>query len=164
MASTDKCLVWQRNVSCRNHEHLVDTVDKQTRSMMMARIRGKDTKPEMMVRRLAHRLGFRFRLHRQDLPGSPDLVFPGLRKVIFVHGCYWHRHPGCRLAYEPKSNLAFWKKKFAANVARDEKALADLKEKGWDTLVVWECETKDADLVASYLSAHLGRPDDHEDQ
>lgn len=135
----------------------MDIIDKQARSRLMGRIRGKDTKPEMAVRRLAHRLGFRFRLHRRDLPGSPDLVFPGPRKVIFVHGCYWHRHPGCRLAYEPKSNVAFWKKKFAANVARDEKALADLKDQGWDTLVVWECEAKDSELVASRLSAYLGR-------
>lgn len=135
----------------------MDIIDKQARSRLMGRIRGKDTKPEMAVRRLAHRLGFRFRLHRRDLPGSPDLVFPGPRKVIFVHGCYWHRHPGCRLAYEPKSNVAFWKKKFAANVARDEKALADLKGQGWDTLVVWECEAKDSELVASRLSAYLGR-------
>lgn len=127
---------------------------------MMGRIRGKDTKPEMAVRRMAHQLGFRFRLHRRDLPGCPDLVFPGRRKVVFVHGCYWHRHPGCRMAYEPKSNVAFWRKKFAANVARDAKALADLKNQGWDTLVIWECEARDPKLLASLLSAHLGRSDD----
>jgi len=138
----------------------MDIIDKQARSRLMGRIRGKDTKPEMVVRSLAHRLGFRFRLHRRDLPGSPDLVFPGPRKVVFVHGCYWHRHPGCRLAYEPKSNVAFWTKKFAANVARDAKALADLKSQGWNTLVVWECEAEDPELVASRLSAHLGRSND----
>lgn len=138
----------------------MDIVDKQARSRMMGQIRGKDTKPEMAVRRVAHRLGFRFRLHRGDLPGSPDLVFPGRKKVVFVHGCYWHRHPGCRMAYEPKSNVEFWTKKFAANVARDEKALADLKSQGWDTLVVWECEVTDPELVASRLSAYLGRVDD----
>lgn len=137
----------------------MDIMDKQARSRLMGLIRGKDTKPEMLVRSLAHRLGFRFRLHRRDLPGSPDLVFPGQRKVVFVHGCYWHRHPGCRLAYEPKSNLAFWTKKFAANVARDERALADLKGQGWDTLVIWECEAKKSELVASRLLAYLGRPD-----
>lgn len=137
----------------------MDIIGKQARSRMMGRIRGKDTKPEMAVRRLAHRLGFRFRLHRRDLPGSPDLVFSGPRKVIFVHGCYWHRHPGCRLAYDPKSNVDFWKKKFAANVARDEKALADLRNQGWDTLIIWECEAKDSELVASRLSAYLGRSD-----
>lgn len=138
----------------------MDIIDKQARSSLMGRIRGKDTKPEMAVRRLAHRLGFRFRLHRRDLPGSPDLVFPGPQKVVFVHGCFWHRHPGCRLAYEPKSNKAFWRKKFAANVTRDEKALADLKAQGWNPLVIWECEAKDAELVVSRLSAHLGRTND----
>lgn len=138
----------------------MDIIDKQARSRLMGRIRGKDTKPEVAVRRLAHRLGFRFRLHRRDLPGSPDLVFPNLQKVVFVHGCFWHRHPGCRLAYEPKSNQAFWKKKFAANVTRDEKALADLKAQGWDPLVIWECEAKDTELVVSRLSTHLGRTND----
>lgn len=138
----------------------MDIIDREARSRLMGRIRGKDTKPEMMVRRIAHRLGFRFRLHRRDLPGNPDLVFPGRRKVVFVHGCYWHRHPGCRQAYEPKSNVEFWTEKFAANVTRDEKALADLSEQGWDTLIIWECEAKDSDLVASRLSAHLGRPAD----
>lgn len=134
----------------------MDIVDRQTRSRLMARIRGKDTKPEMVVRRIAHRLGLRFRLHRRNLPGSPDLVFPGRRKVVFVHGCYWHRHPGCRLAYEPKSNIKFWAEKFAANVARDQKALKDLRNLGWDTLIIWECEARDPDLVTSSLSAHLG--------
>lgn len=138
----------------------MDIVDKQTRSRMMGRIRGKDTKPEMVVRRLAHRLGFRFRLHRRDLPGSPDLVFPGRCKVVFVHGCYWHRHAGCRMAYEPKSNVMFWAEKFASNVARDERVLAALKDRGWDSMVIWECEAKDPEVVASRLSAYLGRADD----
>lgn len=124
---------------------------------MMGRIRGKDTKPEMTVRRLAHSLGYRFRLHRRDLPGSPDLVFPSRKKVVFVHGCYWHRHAGCQMAYEPKSNVAFWTKKFAANMVRDERVLADLKNRGWDALVLWECEVKDPELVASRLSTYLGR-------
>lgn len=139
---------------------MMDIIDRQARSLLMGRIRGKDTKPEMVVRRIAHRLGFRFRLHRRDLPGSPDLVFPGRRKVVFVHGCYWHRHPGCRLTYEPKSNVEFWTDKFAANVARDQKALQALHDLGWDTLVIWECDAKDSDLVASRLSAYLGRSED----
>ncbi len=92
---------------------LMDILDRQARSRLMGRIRGKDTKPEMAVRRLAHCLGFRLRPHRRDLPGSPDLVFPARRKVVFVHGCYWRRHPCCRLAYEPKSNVEFWTEKFA---------------------------------------------------
>jgi DNA mismatch endonuclease (patch repair protein) len=138
----------------------MDILDRQARSRLMGRIRGKDTKPEMVVRRIAHRLGFRFRLHRRDLPGSPDLVFPGRRKVVFVHGCYWHRHPGCHLAYEPKSNVEFWTEKFASNVARDQKALADLQNQGWDTLVIWECDAKDPNLVTLRLSAHLGPSED----
>lgn len=138
----------------------MDIVDREARSRLMSRIRGKDTKPEMLVRRIAHRLGFRFRLHRKDLPGSPDLVFPSRRKIVFVHGCYWHRHSGCRLAYRPKSNTEFWTAKFAANVARDDNALVALSQQGWDPLVIWECEAKDADLVASRLSAHLGRSED----
>lgn len=138
----------------------MDHLDTKARSRLMGRIRCKDTKPEMVVRRIAHRLKFRFRLHRRDLPGSPDLVFPGRRKVVFVHGCYWHRHPGCRLAYEPKTNVEFWTRKFAANVARDQRALVDLRKEGWDTLVIWECEATDSEVVSSRLSAHLGRSED----
>lgn len=134
----------------------MDIIDEQGRSKLMGRIRGKDTKPELAVRRIAHRLGYRFRLHRKELPGSPDLVFHGRRKVVFVHGCYWHRHQGCRLAYQPKSNVEFWNRKFARNVARDRQVLVDLTDQGWETLVIWECEVKDPDLVASRLSAHLG--------
>jgi DNA mismatch endonuclease (patch repair protein) len=126
---------------------------------MMRGIRAKGTKPEMAVRRLAHRLGYRFRLHRRDLAGSPDLVFPGRRKVIFVHGCYWHRHPQCRFAYSPKSNIDFWNSKFESNMVRDAAALTKLKEQGWDPLVIWECESADPDGLATRLSAHLGAPE-----
>ena len=140
----------------------MDVVDKARRSAMMAGIRGKDTRPEMRVRRTAHALGYRFRLHRRDLPGSPDLVFPGRRKVILVHGCYWHRHPGCRLAYEPKSNREFWLEKFKKNVARDRRVMTDLVAAGWDPLVVWECETTDAKVLDERIASHLGplREDD----
>jgi DNA mismatch endonuclease, patch repair protein len=134
----------------------MDTIKKNARSRLMGRISGKDTKPEMVVRRVAHRLGYRFRLHQPDLPGSPDLVFPRRRKAVFVHGCYWHRHPGCRLAYMPKSNVAFWTRKFAANEARDRQALEDLHHLRWGTLVMWECETKDIKIVASRLTTYLG--------
>ncbi len=134
----------------------MDIVDQQTRSRMMGRIRGKDTKPELVVRRIAHGLGYRFRLHRRDLPGSPDIVFPRRKKVIFVHGCYWHRHPGCRFAYSPKSNIDFWNGKFEANKARDAAAMSMLKNEGWDPLVIWECEVADPVYVAARLSAHLG--------
>jgi DNA mismatch endonuclease (patch repair protein) len=134
----------------------MDNVDAATRSRMMSRIRGKDTKPEIRVRQVAHALGYRFRLHRRDLPGTPDLVFPGRRKVVFVHGCYWHRHAGCRYAYVPKSNTEFWDAKFLGNVARDESALDSLRRQGWDPLIIWECESADSHTVAARLSAHLG--------
>lgn len=133
----------------------MDIVDKQTRSRMMGRIGGKNTKPEVAVRKVAHGLGYRFRLHRRDLAGSPDLVFPRARKVVFVHGCYWHRHQGCRFAYSPKSNVKFWQGKFKANKARDVTALKKLREEGWDPLVIWECEAGDSERVAALLSAHL---------
>lgn len=135
----------------------MDIVDKARRSAMMAAIRGKDTKPEMLVRRTAHALGFRYSLHRRDLPGSPDLVFPGRRKVVFVHGCYWHRHPGCRFAYEPKSNVDFWTRKFDRNVERDRQALTRLKELGWNPLVIWECECDESEAIAQRLLMHLGQ-------
>lgn len=134
----------------------MDIVDPARRSRMMASIRGKDTRPEMAVRRAAHALGYRFRIHRADLPGGPDLVFPGRRKVIFVHGCYWHRHGGCRNATMPKSNAAFWLEKFEKNMARDRNAMTELVELGWDPLVIWECETCDATFLRERIASHLG--------
>jgi len=124
----------------------MDTVTKEQRSVIMSKIRGKNTKPEMMVRRAAHSLGLRFRLHRKDLPGSPDLVFVRLRKAVFVHGCFWHRHSDCQKAYTPKSNNEFWQQKFARNVERDVAAQAKLRAAGWDPIIVWECEAYAADL------------------
>ena len=121
----------------------------------MARIRGRDTKPEKVVRSLAHALGYRFRLHRRDLPGSPDLVFSSRRRVILVHGCFWHRHPGCRFATSPRTRPEFWEAKFARNVERDAENLADLAAAGWEALVVWECETRDPDRLAGRLTAFL---------
>lgn len=122
---------------------------------MMSRIQGKNTKPELIVRRLAHALGFRFRLHRRDLPGSPDLVFPRLHKAIFVHGCFWHRHLGCKYAYSPKSNTAFWEAKFLANVTRDRAALNTLQKLGWSILVIWECETSNHLTLTRQLASFL---------
>ncbi len=133
----------------------MDILAPEQRSRLMSRIRGKDTGPELKVRQLAHALGFRFRLHRRDLPGSPDLVFASRRKVIFVHGCYWHRHPGCRYAYSPKSNVEFWQAKFAANAARDQIAMKALEETGWQVLVVWECETRNAEALQTRLANFL---------
>src|SRR5438552_12674337 len=118
-------------------------------------VRGRHTRPERTVRQLVHSLGYRFRLHRSGLPGKPDLVFPGRRKVILVHGCYWHRHPGCHLTYEPKSNREFWLEKFAKNQARDQRVLTDLVAAGWDPLVVWECETRDPKVLNARIASHL---------
>lgn len=125
------------------------------RSALMAKVRGKDTRPELVVRKLAHALGFRFRLHRRDLPGSPDLVFPRLHKAVFVHGCFWHRHPGCSKASTPKTRAEFWKSKFAANVQRDCRAIVALEEMGWDVCVVWECETANVMHLARRLKKFL---------
>ncbi len=128
----------------------------------MRLVRGKDTGPEKVVRRLAHGLGYRFRLHRRDLPGSPDLVFPGRRKVVFVHGCFWHRHgdPACWRSRLPKSRPEFWVPKLSANAARDAGVKAALRAAGWEVLVIWECETtpsRRADLTAR-LDAFLAGP------
>lgn len=120
----------------------MDVVTRETRSRMMSGIRSADTKPEMAVRRYLHRRGFRYRLHARDLPGSPDLVLARYKAVVMVHGCYWHRHQGCRYAYLPKSNQEFWENKFRANVERDARSRKALEDLGWRVLVVWECETQ----------------------
>lgn len=114
--------------------------------------------PEMRVRRLAHALGYRFRLHRKDLPGKPDLVFPARRCIIFVHGCFWHQHPdpACRDARPPKSNQAYWLPKLSRNVARDQEHIARLEALGWRVLVIWECETADQAALGKRLRAFLG--------
>jgi DNA mismatch endonuclease (patch repair protein) len=137
----------------------MDIVSPERRSAMMSGIRGKDTKPEIAVRQLAHRLGYRFRLHRRDLPGTPDLAFPGRRKVVFVHGCFWHRHAGCRFAYRPKSNVETWQAKFDTNVARDARARSELLRLGWDVLTIWECEIADLEMVATRLTNFLENAD-----
>jgi DNA mismatch endonuclease (patch repair protein) len=127
------------------------------RSANMSRIGQKDTAPELAVRRLLHRLGARFRLHRRDLPGTPDIVLPGRRLVILVHGCFWHRHPGCRFAYMPKTRIEFWRTKFARNVMRDravEKALSALD---WRVHVIWECETHDKKTLSARLAKILSQ-------
>lgn len=133
-----------------------DVFTPAQRSRVMARVKAKNTTPELKVRRLAHGMGYRFRLHRKDLPGSPDLVFPGRRKVIFVHGCFWHGHDCARGARQPKQNTEYWAKKIAGNRARDAAALSALKAQGWSALVLWECELKDADALAARLKTFLG--------
>lgn len=135
-----------------------DTLTPTARSERMSRVRGKDTGAELTVRRLVHGLGYRFRLHRRDLPGTPDLVFPGRRKVIFVHGCFWHRHPDpdCKLARMPKSRQEFWGPKLEGNRARDLRKEAALIEAGWSVLTVWECELRDQTSLRNKIGTFLG--------
>lgn len=143
---------------------LADKLTKARRSANMAAIRSGDTKPEMIVRRMVHGLGYRYRLHRKDLPGKPDLVFVSRRKVIFVHGCFWHLHPkaDCLDSRLPKSNEGYWSRKLQRNVERDGKCLVDLRALGWEVLVVWECETKDVERLRGRLEHFLceSRPAD----
>ena len=135
----------------------MDTLTPEQRSERMSRVKGKDSSPEMLVRRLVHALGFRFRLHRRDLPGTPDLVFPGRKKVIFVHGCFWHRHPNpaCKLARLPKSRQDFWIPKLDRNRARDEEAAERLASDGWRILTIWECEVRDTSSLRNRLRTFL---------
>lgn len=132
-----------------------DVFTPQERARVMAAVKGKDTKPEMIVRRLAHALGYRFRLHRKDLPGKPDLVFPGRRKVIFVHGCFWHGHDCARGSRQPKQNAEYWRSKISRNVARDAASLEALSAQGWQARVIWECELKDREALSQELRAFL---------
>ncbi|MGM5031164.1 very short patch repair endonuclease [Tardiphaga sp. 803_E3_N1_3] len=134
---------------------MVDIVSPARRSEMMSRIRGKGTKPELIVRSAAHRLGYRFRLHVKKLPGSPDLVFRSKNVALFVHGCFWHRHDGCRYCYEPKSNIEFWNQKFKNNVVRDQRVRMGLEELGWRVAVIWECETANSDSLRTRLKELL---------
>ena len=134
---------------------MVDVFSEQKRSWIMGRVKGRDTKPEMLVRSLLHRMGFRFRLHRKDLPGNPDIVLPRYKKVIFVHGCFWHRHTGCRYATSPKTHTAFWKAKFSSNVSRDRRNRRELKKMGWAVLTVWQCELKNPKKLTERLNEFL---------
>ena len=131
---------------------MTDIMDRKRRSELRAAIRTRDTAPELVVRRIAHRMGLRFRLHRKDLPGRPDLVIPKHRLAVFVHGCFWHRHEGCRFASMPKSRTRFWTEKFAANVDRDAYQEVALRKLGWRVLVIWQCETKDETVVEHRLA------------
>lgn len=128
---------------------MTDVVDAKTRSRMMSGIRGRDTKPEMLVRRALFKAGFRFRLHRRDLPGVPDVVLPGRRVAIFVHGCFWHMHQGCPNAKLPSTRPEFWLAKLSKNVDRDREARDALLADGWRVLTVWECATKDREVLAA---------------
>ncbi|MFC0665639.1 very short patch repair endonuclease [Azotobacter chroococcum] len=145
----------------------MDIVSKEVRSRMMAGIRGSDTSPEMRVRRLLHRHGFRYRLHQKGLPGKPDLVLARYRLCIFVHGCFWHRHPGCRYATTPRTRESFWQEKFAQNVARDARNRALLLDQGWRVFELWECGIRrpESDMfwvleaVRNCNEKHLSWPD-----
>lgn len=138
---------------------MVDRVSPETRSKNMRAIRSKDTKPELVIRRLVHGMGYRYRLHRHDLPGRPDLVFPGRRKVLFVHGCFWHSHPDprCKRSNHPKTNRGYWTAKLKRNQERDRENRARLLELGWQVLVIWECEVEAGVGLADRISEFLDR-------
>lgn len=124
----------------------------------MSRIRGKNTTPELVVRRFLHRLGYRYTLHQKELPGTPDLVFPTRRKVIFVHGCFWHHHHRCRDGRVPKSRVGYWSLKLRRNVERDGKSVQRLRRLGWKVMTVWECETDNVGVLGRRLLRFLGKP------
>lgn len=119
-----------------------DIFTPEKRSEVMSRVRSGNTKPELLVRSLLHRMGYRFRLHRKDLPGKPDIVLPKYRTVVLVHGCFWHQHPGCRKATVPKRNRAFWEAKLSRNTERDREVVRKLEQAGWKTVTIWECELR----------------------
>jgi DNA mismatch endonuclease, patch repair protein len=134
----------------------MDSISAADRSKNMSRIRSTDTHPEMLVRRLLHGLGYRYALHRRDLPGVPDLVFPSRRKVILVHGCFWHQHRGCVDGRIPKSRVDYWEPKLRRNVKRDRRNVSKLRRDGWRVLKVWECEVSDVEEVRARLIRFLG--------
>lgn len=136
---------------------MADHVDRRKRSEMMRAVKSKNTSTEMIVRSAAHRLGLRFRLHRADLPGKPDLVFPRWKTVVFVHGCFWHRHKGCKKASLPKTNVEFWTSKFARNVERDLKNIKDLKSLGWGVLTIWQCQIPNIEQARFILTRYFDR-------
>lgn len=134
----------------------MDTLNESQRSERMSRVLSRDTKPELRIRRLVHSLGYRYRLNVRDLPGKPDLVFRKRRKVLFVHGCFWHRHDDCHLARMPKSRLDFWTPKLQKNKARDAVVRKQLKADGWSMLIIWECEISNIERVAVRIKRFLG--------
>ncbi|MFH1114633.1 MAG: very short patch repair endonuclease [Pseudomonadota bacterium] len=137
---------------------MTDVFTPEKRRRIMARVKGADTRPEILVRSLVHRMGFRFRLHRRELPGCPDLVLRKHGKVIFVHGCFWHGHQGCRRSGRPSSNMEFWNRKLSGNMERDARNQESLRKDGWKVLVVWECETKDREKLKAILRDFLVEP------
>jgi len=134
---------------------MTDVFSKEKRSWIMSRVKGHDTKPEIIVRSMVHRMGFRFRLHRRDLPGNPDVVLPRHGKVIFVHGCFWHGHKGCPRSSRPRTNREFWNRKLDGNIERDKRFCETLRCMGWKVLVVWECETRKNEALLKKLERFL---------
>lgn len=134
---------------------MTDVFTRAKRSEVMSRIRGRNTRPERAVRSLLHRRGYRFRLHVATLPGRPDIVMPKYRAVILVHGCFWHRHSGCRFSYSPKTRVEFWQKKFSANQRRDRDVESALEKLGWRVITVWECQIRDLETLAARLALEL---------
>src|SRR4051812_42381531 len=126
---------------------MTDVYDKVKRSEVMRSVRSKNTKPELVVRRLLHRMGCRFRIHRKDLPGHPDIVLPKYRKIVFIHGCFWHQHQGCKRSARPASHADFWGRKLDRNVRHDAEVAVALKAAGWEVLVIWECQTENENLL-----------------
>lgn len=137
---------------------LSESISAAKRSWIMSRVGAKNTPAEMRVRRIAHSLGLRFRLHRADLPGKPDIVFPRHRIAVFVHGCFWHRHHGCKRARMPQTNQAYWRQKFRRNTERDRRVIAELASIGWRALVIWECETPNSAAITETLRRQIVPP------
>jgi DNA mismatch endonuclease (patch repair protein) len=138
--------------------NMTDSITTERRSDNMRKIRSKDTKPEVRLRKLLFRLGYRFRLHRKDLPGKPDIVFPGRKKVIFIHGCFWHQHRDCREGRLPGSRQEYWIPKLKNNISRDQKHVVDLQNLGWKVLVIWECQAAKIDHTEDTMLKFLGPP------
>jgi len=134
---------------------VTDKLDPERRSALMARVRQENTKPELVTRRLLHSMGFRFRLHDRRLPGTPDIVLKRHRKIVFVHGCFWHGHEGCRRSELPETRHDWWAAKIAGNRQRDDAVAGDLQGLGWDVLVVWECETRDGEVLSQRLRSFM---------
>lgn len=134
----------------------MDRISTKRRSWNMSRIQAKNSKPEVTVRSLLHKMGYRFRLHVSNLPGQPDIVLPKYKSIVFVNGCFWHRHPGCKYAYMPKSRLDFWTRKFEGNISNDRKVGEELKLLGWKVVTVWECEAKDKERLTERLASEIG--------
>lgn len=137
---------------------MADIVSASVRSKIMSLVPQRDTKPERFVRQLLHAMGYRFRLHRRSLPGSPDIVLPKFRTAIYVHGCFWHQHEDCRRSRRPSSNCGYWEKKLSDNIDRDRRDMAALESAGWKPVVVWECETRDPAALGERLRREIGGP------